>query len=202
MALGVPSLKETRRSLSGAWQLFLGRKSGLALLDTSFEGFWRSFGVFYLLVPLTGILILTEMRLVEASGATPEEGVPLLPFALWKFLNLGLELVAFPIVVALMSGFLAVRATFVPYVVARNWSIPIALAITLFPATLFAAGLIGRPIAELLLFAGLVVALRFHFVVLRIALQASVGLAIALLVLDFVLSMLISDLIARASGIV
>jgi hypothetical protein len=37
--------------------------------------------------------------------------------------------------------------------------------------------------------------------VLRLALAASVGLAITLLVLDFVLSMLVSDLIARASGV-
>jgi hypothetical protein len=201
MALGIPSIDEARRSLAGVWQLFLGRQSGLALLDTSFDGFWRSFGVFYMLAPLNGILILTEIRLIEAGDTAPEDGVSLLPFALLKFLNLGIELVAFPILLLLMSGFLGVRATFVPYVVARNWSIPIALAITLFPAMLFAAGLIGRPIAELLLFAGLIVALRFHYMVLRLALAASVGLAITLLVLDFVLSMLVSDLIARASGV-
>jgi hypothetical protein len=201
MALGIPTLDETRRSLFAAWQLFLGREAGMALLDTSFGGFWRSFGVVYWLAPLNGILILTEMRLLQSAENAPETGFPLAWFSLLKFLNLGIEMVAFPVVLALLSSLLGVRATFVPYVVARNWSLPIAFAITLVPAMLFGAGLIGRPIAELLLLAAIIVALRFHYMVLRIALRATVGLAIGLLVLDFVMSMLIGDLIVRASGV-
>jgi len=42
---------EIRESLAGAWQVMKGDPDGLDRMDNSVEGFWRSFGVFFLIVP-------------------------------------------------------------------------------------------------------------------------------------------------------
>ena len=41
-----------RDNLAGAWQVMLGRPEGLNRLDTSLEGFWRSFAAIVLVVPI------------------------------------------------------------------------------------------------------------------------------------------------------
>lgn len=201
MVLGIPTAAETVRSLRGSWQLFLGRPDAMRHFDTSFAGFWRSFGVFALLVPMNAVLILTEMRLIQVSGQAPVEAFPIAAFAFWKYLNLGLDLVLFPLVLAVLAGLLQVNRTYVRYVVARNWCIPLALAITLVPAMLYAAGLIGQTIAEVLLIAAIVIVLRFHYMVMRAALQTGVGTTLGLVALDVALSLVASALIARGSGI-
>lgn len=201
MALGIPTTAETARSLRGSWQLFLGRPDAMRHFDTSFDGFWRSFGVFALLVPLNAVLVLTEMRLIQASGRAPVEDFPLAAFAFWKYLNLALDLVLFPLVLAILSGLLQVQRTYVRYVVARNWCIPLALSITLVPAMLYASGLIGQVIAELLLFAAIVIVLRYHYMVMRAALQTGMGTTLGLVAMDVALSLVVSALITRASGV-
>lgn len=198
---GIPTTQEMSRSLRGSWLLFLGRPDAMRCFDTSFDGFWRSFGVFPLLVPLNAVLILTEMRLIQASGQAPVEAFPVAAFAFWKYLNLGLDLVLFPLVLAILAGLLQVQRTYARYVVARNWSIPLALAITLVPAMLYASGLIGQALAELLLIAAIVIVVRFHYMVMRAALETGVGTTVGLVALDVALSLVASELVTRSSGI-
>lgn len=193
----VPPVGEMRRSLGGAWLLFRGRADGLSVLDRSAEGFFRSFGVIVLLLPLNAVLVIAEMRLLQASGDAPVEGFPLGPFAAAKFLALGVDWIAFPVLLALFAGWLGVSRTFGDYVVARNWAAPIAMSLSAVPALLFAAGLIGQDLAVIVFLVALVLVLRYHFLIMRMALKVDVGLAIALVAADLVLSMLIAETFSR-----
>ena len=50
-----------RDNLTGAWHLMLGRPEGLNRLDTSLEGFWRSFAAVILLVPFGHLLAMVSI---------------------------------------------------------------------------------------------------------------------------------------------
>ena len=54
-------MKHIEQGLRGAWLVFIGQtERGFACFDTSKQGVWRSFMVFFLLVPFYGALLLKE----------------------------------------------------------------------------------------------------------------------------------------------
>lgn len=177
---------EISRSITGAAQLFLGRDRGLSYLDRSFDGFWRSFSVILLVLPIHVLTLYAVSRTPGGSpfGAAFRESLPLL----------ALDWVLFPAILALAAKPLDVSRDYVPYVVARNWAAPIAASITLVPFMLQGAGWVPNEGAALLTLVALGVVLRFHYMILRIALKVTVPLAIGLMAVDFMLSLLLVGL--------
>ena len=53
-------------------------------------------------------------------------------------------------------------------------------------------GLVGGELASLLMFAALIVLLRYNYLIARRSLDASLGFAIAIVILDFVVSLTIA----------
>ncbi|MEO1102843.1 MAG: hypothetical protein AAFW98_03775, partial [Pseudomonadota bacterium] len=102
-----------------------------------------------------------------------------------------LDWVMFPLLLALAAGPLGVSANYVSYVVARNWAAPIAAAILAIPFVLQGAGWVPMTGAAILSLFALMIALRYHYLILRIALQATVPIAIGLIVADLLLTLLI-----------
>ena len=49
-------------NLAGAWAVMRGRREGLARLDLSIEGFWRSFAAIVLLIPFAFLAWLSQVR--------------------------------------------------------------------------------------------------------------------------------------------
>jgi len=182
----MPSVEEILRSLRGAAVLFLARPDGLSALDRSVGGFWRSFAAIILIVPLNAITMLAL-----AQGSQERFGglfVSQLPV-------LAADWVAFPIALAIAARPLGVGAHYVSYVVARNWAAPIAAAILTVPFLLEGAGWIPRQGSAFLSLVALVIVLRYHYVILRLALQATVPIALALVMVDVLLTLVISTLI-------
>lgn len=174
------------RSLTGAALIFRGRDAGLGYLDRSVDGFWRSFAVIFLVFPIHILTLYAVSRTEngEAFNAALRTSVPLL----------ALDWVLFPAVLALAAKPLGVASHYVSYVVARNWAAPIAAAITMLPFILEGAGWIPPEGGALLSLIALGLVLRFHYMILRIALQAAVGMAIALVVVDLMLSLVLVGL--------
>ncbi|WP_108660740.1 hypothetical protein [Acuticoccus kandeliae] len=173
---------EIRRSLNGAWLLFLGRAEGLAALDRSADGFWRSFAVILLLLPINAITLLAVSRTGETTASFQEmffEGLPVL----------ALDWVAFPIILALSAGMLGVKRTYVSYIVARNWMAPIAAVILAIPVVLQGAGWLGPSPAVLLSLLSMGLVLRYHYLVVRLALETTMGLSIGLVVVDLLVTL-------------
>lgn len=176
-------LSEISQSLRGAVQLFLGRKQGLLAMDRSVDGFWRSFGVILLLLPINAVVVLaiTRTNSSETFGGLFFEQMPLLL----------LDWVGFPIVLALVAGPLGVSANYVSYVVARNWAAPVAAAILAIPYLLQGAGWIPVNGAALLSLVAIVVVLRYGYMVLRLALGTSMALSAGLVAADLALTLIV-----------
>lgn len=180
------AVAETVRSLNGAWLLFKARPEGLLALDRSLSGFWRSFAVIVLIVPLNALTIFAIARTNpdETFSDLFGNGLPIL----------ALDWVAFPLALALFAGPLGVSATYASYVVARNWAAPIASTLLMVPFLLQGAGWIGPNATMVISLAALGLVLRYHFLILRIALRTSVTVSIALTIVDVLLTLLIAGL--------
>ncbi|XWN31730.1 MAG: hypothetical protein ROR55_01015 [Devosia sp.] len=180
---------EIKRSLWGAWQLFLGRPEGLAALDRSLSGFWRSFGVIIFLLPINAVATLAITRAGATDGETFNElffdGLPVLM----------VDWVAFPLLLAAAAGPLGIKGNYVSYVVARNWAAPIAAAILMVPFLLQGAGWIDVNMGVILSVVGLGIVLRFHYMIVRISLGLTVPLTIGLVVADLLLTLVLVGLL-------
>ena len=65
----IGGLRSIRDNLAGAFEVMLGRPDGLDRLDTSVDGFWRSFGAVVLVVPFAFLSLLSQQPLAAAAGA-------------------------------------------------------------------------------------------------------------------------------------
>jgi hypothetical protein len=183
------TLEEIRNAFTGVWLLFIGRAEGLALMDRSVAGFWRSFLTILLVMPTVALADLAHVR-ISGEGSFAPAFLATLPLLALDFalLPLGLAAVAKP---------LGLTRTYVDFVVARNWGAPVASALLAVPLVLNGAGWIGaemRDAASLVLFA---LVLRYQWMALRLALRAEVAVALAVLVADVVISLALGALVSE-----
>ena len=187
----MPTVAEIQRSFQGAWALLLNRREGMQAFDVSVDGFFRSFGVVFLLAPLYAIAALAEVRLLQVDG------FPLTWFFVWKFVGLGVDWLALPIVLALLAKPLGLAARYVPFIVARNWTSPLAMSLSILPSVLFASGLIGQELAAILFLVVVMGVIRYQYQVVRIALQTTIAMSIAVVAFDLTLSLVLAELVNR-----
>lgn len=195
----MPSVAEIQRGFQGAWALLLNRKEGMRAFDVSIDGFYRSFGAVFLLAPLYAIAALAEVRLLQFDGA-PVEGFPYVWFFFWKFAGLGVDWLALPIVLALLARPLGLAARYVPFIVARNWTSPLAMSMSVLPSVLYAAGMVGQELAAILFLVVVVGVIRYQYQVVRIALQTTIAMSIAVVAFDLTLSLFLAELMSRLAG--
>jgi hypothetical protein len=179
-----------RDSLSGAWAVMNGDADGLARLDLTIGGFWRSFGAIALILPLALVALTSERTLLA------EAGEPLPPFdaalLATRLAALGLDWIAFPVLLALIALRIGVAAHYVPFVVALNWSSVWVSAFYAVPSLLHVLGVLPAGLVQLLLLAFFVLAVRFYYLVARTALQAPPALAIPIVLVQFLISLVIA----------
>ncbi|MCT8970825.1 hypothetical protein [Microbaculum marinisediminis] len=190
---------DIQRGLTGAWRLFLGKREAIRLFDTSFRGFWRSFLAAILVLPIYVLYVGAERRMI--FSALPDGAdFPELGFALARLLSLVIDWAAFPLVTAIIAAPMGFASNYVRLIVAFNWGSPIISAMVALPAILFGFGLAPEGVAQLLLFTALILAIRFRFITARAALECSFALAAGIVALEFLLSLVLSELISRATG--
>ncbi|WP_026381787.1 hypothetical protein [Afifella pfennigii] len=191
------NLSSILRQLSGAWKVMNGRVEGLSEFDLTLEGFWRSFGAVFLIVPFTAIAVLSEQAALSAATDMPAEA-PGTGFFTLRLFGLGLDWIAFPILFAFLARPLGVSTHYVPFIVARNWSAVIISGIFALPHALHALGLVPLPVLSFLLFALFVVALRFAYLVVRVALAVPPMMAVPIVLLELLIGIVIELSLSRA----
>ncbi len=114
----LPSPAEIARYFTGAARLMSGRREGLALLDCTADGFWRSFAALVVALPPT-ILAWLEYESVERAPFSPH----LSRFAVYGAHTLAdLTSWLLPILIlACVARPLGFSRKMVPFVVATNW---------------------------------------------------------------------------------
>jgi len=194
------------RALSGAVALLLGRPVPADAFDTSFEGFWRSFGALALVLPSFAISLLAEARMAAptdvadmADLAGVDAGIAPI-YVLARGLGLVGDWVALPLALALLARPLGLGARYVPYVVARNWTSVVAAAIYAVPALFFAAGMIGEDTVLIASLLALAIVVHFQYRVVRGVLATPVGTSVGIVALDLVLSLVVTELATRLVG--
>lgn len=184
-----------RENLAGAWQVMNGNAAGLARMDVSLGGFWRSFGAIVLIVPYLVLGIMDHPANVGGgdglAGEAASSGIGL------QLVATGIDWIIFPLVFALLARPIGVADRYVPFIVARNWSAVIASA---FLAAVTAAHLLGiasDAALPFLLVLVLGLTLRFSYLVIRTALVVPVAVALPIVFLDFLLSLVVQAAFIR-----
>ncbi|MEJ8476176.1 hypothetical protein [Roseibium algae] len=195
------SSQEIARALQGSWYLFRNRPEGMRAFDVSINGFWRSFAVVLLLVPLFVISSLAEKKLLLDETDFISETFPVGTYWLAQFTSLGLDWLALPLLLAVLARPLGIAQGYVPFIVARNWTSLLAAVPYVCVSLLYLMGVIAPGIMVLLSLMSLIVVIWFRFLVTRISLQANLSMTIGIVILDIVLSLLIGELVGRMWGL-
>ena len=178
-----------RENLTGAWQVMLGRPDGLSRLDTSLEGFWRSFAAVILVVPFAVLAVSSDAMLSAA------EGLDVPPMTGRTFTLQGIAILcdwfAFPLVFAIIAPPFGLSSRYVPFIVTRNWAAVIIGAMVGVIPALHIVGIIPTALVPVFLLIAIAVALRFSYVVARITLAVSMGMALPIVLLELLLSLTI-----------
>lgn len=184
----MPTRDEITRSLAGAWEMFLDRPGAMRFFDVSVDGFWRSFAAIVLVVPSYAFAVLADARMTAAAdpSAPLGSGTGLL---VHNGLGLALDWVALPLILALLARPLGITRHYPEFVVARNWCAVLAAVPFGVIGLLVVAGVLGTDIGSFLMLAALIAVLRYNYVIARRALEASVGFALGIVVLDFAVSL-------------
>jgi hypothetical protein len=134
----MPPSEDIQRQLLGAWQMMLGKRDGIRLLDLSVDGFWNSF--FAIIVALPVLVVGWVPLANDAYGVGSSLGERL-SFIL-RLAIVDISVWVLPLAaLAIVAGFIGVKDRFVPYVVATNWGsalfawfmLPASLLTLIFP---------------------------------------------------------------------
>ncbi len=189
------SMNEIRAALDGSWLLLRNRPEGMSFFDQSIHGFWRSFQVIFLLVPVFLLNGQSEKKLFFAENLYHPDVFPNRAFWTAQAFGLGIDWIALPLILAALAAPIGISHRYVPFIVARNWTSLLASIPFMITYMLYLLGLISSGIAILFSMTCIVVVLWYRFLVARIALQASTSLAIGIVVLDILLSLVIAQVV-------
>jgi len=191
------SLGEIRAALDGSWLLLRNRPEGMAFFDQSIQGFWRSFSVIFLLIPAFLVSGLAEKEFYFAENMFHPDAFPDGSYWTAQFFGLAVDWITLPILLALVAVPIGISHRYVPFIVVRNWTSLLASVPYMITYLLFLLGIIPPGIAVLLSFSCLLAVLWYRYLVARIALQAPISLAIGVVVLDVLLTLVISQLVGH-----
>jgi hypothetical protein len=182
--------RELAAAFAGSLALLRADADAMRHFDVSVAGFWRSFLVAVVLAPTLLVDIAVDGRLAAEVGAA-DTGVAA------RLLTYAAGFVVFPLLLAPLARPLGLSATYVPFIVARNWTSLVGIIPTLAAALAYLAGLYGREALALANFAALIFNLFYAYRVARLAAAVPPGQASGLVALDFVLMLIAGTLIVR-----
>ena len=177
-------------ALYGTWLILKFDPRGLDHFEKTPGGFARSFIVAAMLAPLQ----LTHAILVHDPARAR---LALLPFVVVQMLNYVLAWVLFPFVMLYIADWLQRRERYFWHLVAYNWTqLAIAAPVLIF-VVLSDLHLLPAKLVAFLQLSVLVVFFTYQTFLARVALQISVLTAFGIVVLDWLMSQLLAQLVAR-----
>jgi hypothetical protein len=179
----MPDREEVLSALYGAYRLAWFDRSGMTYFNLTVEGFWRSFFAAVLVAPAYAILVG-----MQASTEAEDFNVALV------FLSEGIGYVlawcAFPIVALVLTRLLGLDRHYVALIVAHNWSAVLQTAV--FVAVVLLGVILPEGLNTLVVTLTTGAILVYQWFVIRTALQSSAGIALMLLLVDLVVTSVIS----------
>jgi hypothetical protein len=189
------SVATIRENVSGAWAVMRGQPEGLARLDLSLDGFWRSFAVVILLIPFIVLALASQRELMAASGqAVAPIGTGEIALGLVILL---VDWFTFPLIFAALARPFGLGQRYIPFIVARNWAALIISAIAASVHALNLTGVAPPDLVSILLLVTLGVTVRFAYIIARTTLAAPIGVVLPIVFLDLLISVTVWALFDR-----
>jgi hypothetical protein len=179
----MPTLLEITRAVTGLWRLAHFDASGFDYFDRSIAGFWRSFRVAFLVAPIEGWLFVTQLQdLGLTAGWGRTLVVAILTYIIGWFL--------FPVAAYEICRRIDREAEYPGYIAVYNWSAIGGSSLDLIAAVPAMLGLVSL---EASLTLSWFVYLVYLWFIARHMLKIEAPVAGGLVFLDFVLSLLLSQ---------
>jgi hypothetical protein len=186
----IPSLREIVLSVYAAARLAQFDARALAYFDTSPKGVFRSFFAAVLVAPFYALTLATRF------GATAEAGDPM-RFALSEGIAYVLSWVAFPLIMVDIAQAVDRPGRLYLYICAYNWSLVVQNALILPLAVLVTTGIIPADLGQPLWLTAIAAIMVYIWFVARSALEISGLMAAGIVVLDIIVSLIISAIAGR-----
>lgn len=166
--MSLPDRAELERNVKGAFQLLLQRPQGLEALDSSLEGFWRSFYAALYGAPFFLFIMFSSLGASEGSEAILSIDFTL-PNVIGLLLIYAISWLYWPLLFHYIARGFGLEQSFLRYIVAYNWAALIQLAIAT-AALVLGGGLLGGA-GNLLIFGSIVLQFFYQWSVARQALE-------------------------------
>lgn len=182
------SATEVAQGTYGAWRLARCDSGGLQYFGDSRAAFWRSFYAALVAAPAYLILILFRLDFdtVSAGG---------LQILIVETLGYVAGWVAYPLLMFHAAESLGVWPRYYRYITAYNWSSVLQLLLFLAVA-LFTAGMTNTALGDLTLLVTIGAVLAYRWYIAKIGLGITGAAASALVMMDFMLGLVISQMTA------
>lgn len=178
MARGLPLPSPVR----GVFRIFRNDSDGLGFFDFSSEGFFRSLITMAYVVPVYCLILSFDFT------GTSEN---LTGFLVVQGFGVLLEWAIFLAAMAWFARVFQLSATYVPFIVVYNWSQVVVVTVLLFVTWLVSLGLLPPRIAGIAVMIVFIGSIFLLWRAARIAFQAPVMQAAAVVILEFLMSWLI-----------
>lgn len=182
-------LAEAARGVLGAYRLARRDPGGMALFDSSPEGYWRSFWA--------AAWVLPAFVILDAADGTYGENFGLRRAAVWLIAYV-IDWTAFPLAMIGVADALGKWPRYRAYIVAYNWSGVLQMALLL-PLALMAIAF-PSPVTLLGAQAAGIIMLVYRAYVAHVALQVGFGVSAAIVLLDLLLSGFLKSVSDRLMG--
>jgi hypothetical protein len=179
----MPDREEVLSALYGAYRLARFDGSGMGYFNLTVEGFWRSFFAAVLVAPAYAILVGMQL-------SAQAEAFNLALLFLTESIGYVLAWCAFPIIALVLTRVLGLDRNYVALIVAHNWSAVLQTAA--FVAVVLLGVVLPGGLGTLLVTLTTGAILVYQWFVIRTALQSSGGIALMLLLVDLVVTSMIS----------
>ena len=181
-----PTWPEVQRAVTGALRLARGDRGGLALFDTSIDGFWRSFRAAGLCYPF--YLAMLSFRVAASDWAAAGVGT----IVVVETIAYVISWVAFPLLILPLSRWLNREERFVAFIVAYNWSQIPQTALFFLVGLDRTSGLLPAAPARLAEVAAAGAVLVYEWYIARVALVVTRAQATLVVFVDLILGVLLS----------
>ena len=193
-----------RRSIDAAFRLALRDQRAWSGFDLTADGFFRSFTAILIVMPLN-ILIDLFATDVAAKKKIAEGGTVAGAYefsdAIFSTVAMGAEWLIFPVAMIFVLRFVGLTHRYSALIIAHNWA-TVVIALVNIPAfALGSMGLLSPDLAFDVTFIVLGLTLYYRFYIAQTALDAGLGIAGSVTLLDFLLKVYFAIGVSATAGL-
>ena len=188
-------IKEIASALYGSIRLASGDKNGTSYFNTSHLGFWRSFTAAVIVAPI--FIFLLNVRYIVSDS-----DINFFRFASTYTIAYVVGWVVFPLIINYITGILGNEKKFIGYVVIYNWASVLQNFIYLPFAILVEAHIIYGTASTIIGLCLLSLVFLYTSFITKTVLEVSNSIAAAIVVIDLILSIIISSITQKILHIV